>query len=133
MPGRNQNEKNNRYKLSKIRFFYTLRTISGLVSGGDGYFFYYRKIDDILTYSETETTEISQAIEKRVLGMTEGLAEIGRNIYEDLGEQYLIFVLTKSSKEEEKCAIQDVVIYLSDYFRLPTNGFGRWKWPACMK
>lgn len=130
-----------------------------MVSGGDGYFFYYRKIDDILTYSETETTEISQAIEKRVLGMTEGLAEIGRNIYEDLGEQYLlfvadsnaavfggwinlnkliedlnmIFVLTKSSKEEEKCAIQDVVIYLSDYFRLPTNGFGRWKWPACMK
>lgn len=130
-----------------------------MVSGGDGYFFYYRKIDDILTYSETETTEISQAIEKRVLGMTEGLAEIGRNIYEDLGEQYLlfvadsnaavlggwinlnkliedlnmIFVLMKSSKEEEKCAIQDVVIYLSDYFRLPTNGFGRWKWPACMK
>lgn len=63
-----------------------------MVSGGDGYFFYNRKIDDILTYSETETTEISQAIEKRVLGMTEGLAEIGWNIYEDLGEQYLLFV-----------------------------------------
>lgn len=85
-------EKDYEYKLARMKLFDRMRTMAGMIDGADGYFYYTKKADDILSYSAAENTDVVKEIEQFVIKQVKEDQKSGWNIYEWNGEQYLLMV-----------------------------------------
>lgn len=89
---RTQEEKDYEHTLARLKFFGKMRTMASMIYGGDGYFYYTKKTDDILTYSPVEDVGTVKKIEYFVIKQVKDNEKSGWNIYEWNGGQYLLML-----------------------------------------
>ena len=90
-----QTEKNYTYQSSKYKLHYGLKTMAGMTDGGDGYFYYMKKVNDVLVYDERpeESNQFYQYIGKFISGQLNQGVKGGWHIYEMNETRYLLFIV----------------------------------------
>jgi two-component system sensor histidine kinase YesM len=93
-----QKENDYVYQSSKYKFFYSLRNMASMTDGGDGYFYYMKKIGDTLVYDDnsSESRQANQLISEFVTKQIEKGAQNGWHVYEFNSQQYLFFVVNSN-------------------------------------
>lgn len=88
-------DKNYLYQISRQRFFTKLKRISSVSEGGDGYFFYSKKVDDLLSYYKAG--KLKEYYENVSTNLMEEIysdsKQIGWNIYEWNDTRYLVLIV----------------------------------------
>lgn len=92
-----QKENNYTYQSSKLKLYYNLRTMAGMTDGGDGYFYYMKKVEDILAYDEKpkESLKLYQSLNQFLTQQLEEGVKGGWHIYEWKGKNYLFYIVNQ--------------------------------------
>jgi sensor histidine kinase YesM len=92
-----QKENNYTYQSSKLKLYYSLRTMAGMTDGGDGYFYFMKKVDDILVFDEKpkESFKLYQSMNQFVADQLKQGVKGGWHIYEWNSKNYLFFIVNQ--------------------------------------
>lgn len=89
-----QSENTYDYQSSKLKVLNSIGNMASMTEGGDGYFYYFKKIDDILVYDGTpsESRQIYQQISELIKDQLNNGVKSGWHIYQSNSKQYLLLV-----------------------------------------
>lgn len=94
-----QEEDNYTYQSSKQKLYYSLRSMGGMTDGGDGYFYYMKKMKDVVVYDENtkDSKELYRSIDEFIENqLGEGITG-GWHIYEFNTCKYLFLIVEKKN------------------------------------
>ncbi len=142
-----QQEDNYKYQSSKQRFYYSLRDMGSITDGGDGYFYYMKKVKDAVVYDENpiDSNELYRSIDGFISDQLVCGDKTGWHIYEFNSYKYLFFIVEQKDviyggwfnlnalkKELEKRInymdysinfTEDLVLQNSDEWLMVSSGF----------
>ncbi|HHV10890.1 MAG TPA: histidine kinase [Clostridiales bacterium] len=90
-----QKEKNYMYQSSRYKLYYSLRTMAGMTDGGDGYFYYMKKVKDAIVYDESpnESNKLYRSMDGFIADQLTAGDKGGWHIYELNSHKYLFFIV----------------------------------------
>ncbi|MGC6176890.1 sensor histidine kinase [Lacrimispora sp. 38-1] len=90
-----QNENNYTYQSSKLKLYYNLKKMEGMTNGGDGYFYFMKKVNDTLIYDKNpkESNQLYQSINNFLSAQLREGVKNGWHIYELNSKKYLFFIV----------------------------------------
>lgn len=89
-----QEEASYDYWSSKYRFFHNLKNMASMTDGGDGYFYYMKKIENLVVYgSSSDTGKASTRINELLMDQLEYGIQGGWHIYVMNTCQYLVLII----------------------------------------
>lgn len=95
---REQPEDDYKYESAKMRFYYNLKNIGGLINGADGYFYYMNKKQDMLAWGPpVKGDNILLTMEDFITSHLEKNGSQGWHIYELNSKKYLLLVMKRKN------------------------------------
>ncbi len=90
-----QKENNYMYQSSKHKLYYSLRTMGNITDGGDGYFYYMKKVKDTVVYDENpnESNELYRSMDVFISEQLIDGDKGGWHIYEFNSYKYLFLIV----------------------------------------
>jgi Predicted signal transduction protein with a C-terminal ATPase domain len=90
-----QKENNYSYQSAKYKFFYSLKNMASMTDGAEGYFYYMKKVDDMLVYnnSTSPNKQISQRMREFIINKLENGVQSGWHIYNFASQKDLFFIV----------------------------------------
>lgn len=82
------------YDSAKLRCYYSIKHMAGLIAGGDGYFYYMKSMDDLLSYTKSPSDNISSYIAECI---SDGAASRGWKLVEIMGRQFLVLFMYENN------------------------------------
>lgn len=83
------------YLSAKYRFYYSLKTLDSVTNGADGYFYFFRSVDDVFVYPGVSTQNLGQA-PQMIISVSNQIRQplrSGWHICEIESRQYLLFAV----------------------------------------